>query len=56
MDRLVTYDYCHIESTIRQRLLSILKRSEQASNELCSIRWTSNFDITLDWRRETVNQ
>jgi hypothetical protein len=33
-----------------------LKTLGQASNELCSIRWASNFDITLDWRREIVNR
>ncbi len=56
LDRLVTYDCCHIGSSIRQRRSSILERSGQASNELCSILWTSSFDFSLDWKRETVNQ
>ena len=56
LNRLITYGYCHIESSIRQRLLSILERSGQAGNERCSILWTSNFAISLDWKRETVNR
>ena len=29
-----------------------LERSEQASSLRCSILWTSNFDISLDWNEK----
>jgi hypothetical protein len=53
---LVTYDYWYIGSSIRHRRLSIFGRSGLASNELCSILWTSSSVISPEWRRETANQ
>jgi hypothetical protein len=56
LERLITYSYRHIESSIRPRRLSILERSKHASSELCSIRWMSSYSISLSWRRETASQ